>query len=211
MDYKSFDIEIKDIDQEGKFSGYASTFGNKDLVGDIVQKGAFLKTLQKGADKVLMLWQHDSDKIVGEFTKLHEDEKGLFFEGQLFIKNIQQATEAHFLMLKRLIKSVSIGFRIEEKAFDQNNNRLLKEIDLIEISLVTFPANPEATIDRVKSVDDLTVRDFEQVLRDAGLSKKQAKTFISSGYKAMLGRDDLNEDEQKNTDTSDLLEFLKTK
>ena len=211
MDYKSFDIEIKGIDQEGKFSGYASTFGNKDLVGDIVQKGAFLNTLRKGADKVLMLWQHDSDKIVGEFTKLHEDEKGLFFEGQLFIKNIQQATEAHFLMLKRLIKSVSIGFRIEEKAFDQNNNRLLKEIDLIEISLVTFPANPEATIDRVKSIEDMTEREFEKSLRDVvGLSKTQAKALMSEGYTAM-SRDDSKPKEEKTNNLSELLTYLKTK
>jgi len=130
MEYKSFDFEIKEIDEEGKFSGYASTFGNVDLVGDIVQKGAFLKTLQKGADSVFMFWQHDSSVIVGEYTKLLEDEKGLFFEGQLFIKDIRQATEAHFLMRKGLIKSVSIGFRLEEKTYDQSNNRLLKQIDL---------------------------------------------------------------------------------
>ena len=210
MEYKSFDFEIKGIDEAGKFSGYASTFGNVDLVGDIVQKGSFLKTLQKGADKVFMFWQHDSSVIVGEFTKLVEDEKGLFFEGQLFIKNIQQATEAHFLMRKGLIKSVSIGFRLDEKSFDQNNNRLLKEIDLMEISLVTFPANPEATIDRVKSLDDMTEREFEKSLRDVvGLSKKQSKALMSGGYKAM-SRDD-SEPEQKTNNLSEVLNHFKNK
>ena len=210
MDYKSFDIEIKAIDEEGKFSGYASTFGNVDLVGDIVQKGAFVKTLQKGADKILMLWQHKSDEIVGEFTTLVEDEKGLFFEGQLFLKNIQRSTEAHFLMLKRLIKAVSIGYRIEEKSFDNNNNRLLKQVDLIEISLVTYPANPEATIDRVKSADQMSEREFEKSLRDVvGLSQKQAKALMSGGFKAM-NRDD-SEEQEKSSDLSVMLEYLKTK
>ncbi len=210
MDYKSFDIEIKGIDQEGKFSGYASTFGNVDLVGDIVQKGAFLNTIQKGASKVFMFWQHDPTIIVGEFTKLVEDAKGLFFEGQLFIKNIQQAAEAHFLMLKGLIKSVSIGYSIEEKAYDQNNNRLLKQVDLMEISLVTFPANPKATIDSVKSVNEMTEREFEKSLRDVvGLSQKQAKALMSGGFKAM-NRDDSKE-EKKDNDLGDVLNYFKNK
>ena len=211
MEYKSLDFEIKAINDEGVFSGYASTFGNVDLVGDIVQKGAFMKTLTKGVNSVLMLWQHDNSQIVGEFTRLEEDEKGLFFEGKLFVKDIKQAAEAHFLMLKKLIKAVSIGYRIESKSFDSAGNRLLKQVDLMEISLVTFPANPEATIDAVKSVEDMTAREFEKSLRDViGLSQKQAKALMSGGYKAMQ-RDVDELDEQKSSDLSEVLEFLKNK
>lgn len=211
MEYKSLDFEIKAINDEGVFSGYASTFGNVDLVGDIVQKGAFIKTLTKGVTGVLMLWQHDNSQIVGEFTRLEEDEKGLFFEGKLFVKDIKQAAEAHFLMLKKLIKAVSIGYRIESKSFDAAGNRLLKEVDLMEISLVTFPANPEATIDAVKSVDDMTEREFEKSLRDVcDLSQKQAKALMSGGYKAMK-RDVDKLDEQKSSDLSEVLEYLNNK
>ena len=75
MEYKSLDFEIKAINDEGVFSGYASTFGNVYLVQDIVQKGAFLKSLQKGLNNVLMLWQHDISELIGEFIRLEEDEK----------------------------------------------------------------------------------------------------------------------------------------
>ena len=190
MERKDFSLEIKSIDEKGHFSGYASTFGNEDLVGDIVVKGAFTKTLKQGAHSVMMFWQHKSDEIVGEFTKLVEDEKGLFFEGQLFLKDIVRAKEAHFLMLKKLIKAVSIGYRIEEKAFDGNGARLLKQISLHEISLVTYPANPSATINSVKTINDMTEREFEKRLRDdAGLSQKQAKALMSCGYKGLKEQD----------------------
>lgn len=206
---KEFDIDIKGIDDAGKFSGYASTFGNEDLVGDIVQKGAFTKTLLKGPESVQMFYQHDSTKIIGEYTKLYEDEKGLFFEGQLYIKDIQLARETHFLMQKRKIKAVSIGYRIESKSFDGEGRRLLKEVALEEISPVTYPANTLASIDSVKSVEDMTEREFEKSLRDVmRLSQKQAKALISGGYAAM-NRDD--SEQTKSSDAGDLLAYLKTK
>ena len=186
LEHKDFKFDIKGIDDEGKFSGYASTFGNEDRVGDIVQKGAFTKTLQKGVGAVQMFYQHDSSEIIGEFTKLHEDEKGLFFEGQLFIKEIKRAQEAHFLMQKNKLKAVSIGYRIESKGYDDAGRRLLKQVDLMEISVVTYPANPEATIDRVKSIKDMTVKEFEDCLRDAGLSRREARAVIADGYKGLV-------------------------
>ena len=208
LETKDFTFDIKGIDDEGKFSGYASTFGNEDLVGDIVQKGAFTKTLLKGAEAVQMFYQHDSAEIIGEFTKLHEDEKGLFFEGQLFVKKIQRAKEVHFLMQKNKLKAVSIGYRIESKSFDADGRRLLKQVDLMEISVVTYPANPEATIDRVKSISEMSEREFEKSLRDVvGLSQKQAKALMSGGFAAM-NRDDSQQDE-KSSDLGDLLSYLK--
>ena len=209
LEHKDFKFDIKGIDDEGKFSGYASTFGNEDLVGDIVQKGAFTKTLLKGAESVQMFYQHDSTKIIGEYTKLVEDEKGLFFEGQLYIKDIQLARETHFLMQKRKIKAVSIGYRIESKSFDGDGRRLLKQVDLEEISPVTFPANPQASIDQVKSVEDMTEREFEKSLRDVvGLSQKQAKALMSGGFAAM-NRDD-SEQEEKSSEWNESCKKLES-
>lgn len=211
MERQDFNLEIKAIDESGVFSGYASTFGNEDLGGDIVQKGAFTKTLSKGAESVLMFYQHDSAEIIGEFTKLHEDEKGLFFEGKLFIDDIQRAKETRFLMQKKKLKAVSIGYTIESKGFDADGRRLLKEIDLKEISVVTFPMNEMATIDAVKSVEEMTEREFEKSLRDVvGLSQKQAKALMSGGYAAM-NRDDSQQKENESSDASDILAYLNNK
>lgn len=210
MEHKDFNLEIKAIDETGVFSGYASTFGNEDLGGDIVQKGAFTKTLTKGADSVLMFYQHDSAEIIGEFTELKEDSKGLFFEGKLFIDDIKRAQETHFLMQKKKLNAVSIGYRIESKGFDSEGRRLLKEIDLKEISVVTFPMNEMATIDNVKDAEDLTEREFEKSLRDVvGLSQKQAKALMSGGFAAM--KRDVSEQQEKSSDVSDFLAYLKQK
>ena len=210
MEHKDFNLEIKAIDDSGVFSGYASTFGNEDLGGDIVQKGAFTKTLTKGADSVLMFYQHDSAEIIGEFTQLKEDSKGLFFEGKLFIDDIKRAQETHFLMQKKKLKAVSIGYRIESKGFDSEGRRLLKEIDLKEISVVTFPMNELATIDSVKAVEELTERQFEKSLRDVvGLSQKQAKALMSGGFAAMK-RDVSEQEEEKSSEWNEFCNKLKS-
>ena len=207
LEQKRCKLDIKSIDDEGKFSGYASTFGNEDLGGDIVQKGAFTKTLLKGAGEVKMFYQHDSSEIIGKFTRLTEDEKGLHFEGQLYIKDILRAKEARFLMQEGQLGAVSIGYRIESKGFDPDGRRLLKEIDLKEISVVTFPMNEMATIDRVKSVEDMTEREFEKSLRDVnGLSQKQAKALMSGGFAAMNRDDSQQKESSEWTDLCSRLE-----
>lgn len=207
MEHKSFDIEVKNIDEQGRFTAYASTFGNKDRVDDIVVKGAFTKTLERTNLKdIFMFWQHKTDVIIGEWISMVEDEKGLLVEGQLFIDNIQQAKEAFFLMKQGLIKKLSIGFALIKKSFD-SGIRMLEEIDLKEISPVTFPANEEADILGVKNMKDLDIRQFEQKLRDVGLSQKEAKAVCADGFKG-LQRDDVNEEENK-ADWSDVIKHIK--
>ena len=190
MEHKNLNFEIK-AHEDGSFVGYGSTFGNVDLVGDIVQKGAFVKSLaKKGAAGVKMFLQHNSNDIIGKFTEIFENEKGLVVKGQFFLGNIQKADETHFLMKEGEITQFSIGYRVISKSFDGNGNTLLKEIDLIEVSPVTFPANPEAQLVGVKTINDMTEREFEKRLRDdAGLSQKQAKALMSCGYKGLKEQD----------------------
>lgn len=210
IERKHFDLEIKNIDEKGVFQAYASTFGNTDLVDDIVEKGAFIKSLEnRPAQEVLMLWQHDNSEIIGEWKSMQEDEKGLLVEGKLFIEDIQQAKEAFFLMKKKLIKKLSIGFKIVSKAFE-SGKRLLKEVDLIEVSVVTFPANPEADIIGVKNMKDLTIRQFEQKLRDVGFSQNEVKHISAEGFKG-LQRDvaDIEQQENKTDDWSEVTKYLK--
>jgi hypothetical protein len=96
------------------------------------------------------------------------------------------------------ITQFSIGYRVISKAFDGNGNTLLKEIDLIEVSPVTFPANPEAQLVGVKSIKELTEREFEKRLRDdAGLSQKEAKSLMALGYKGLKEQDAVEDLEEK--------------
>lgn len=209
METKNYEFEIKNINEKGIFQAYASTFGNADLIDDVVQKGAFLKSLQsRPAKDVLMFWQHKSDVIVGEWLSMKEDDHGLLVEGQLFIDDIQQAKEAFFLMKKKLIKKLSIGFQLVKKSFD-NGKRFLDEIDLLEVSLVTFPCNEEASILGVKAAE-MSEKDFERKLRDAvGLSRSEAKTLMSRGFKALGQRDaDKSEKEQQEADEAKFIKLM---
>lgn len=177
---KSFPFEIKTISETGAFTGYASVFGNEDLWGDIVVAGAFSKSIAE--KKPAMLWQHNSDEPIGIWAVIKEDEKGLYVEGQLLIDGVAKAKEAYELLAAKAISGLSIGYRAvswEWRKKDDSNDevRLLKEIDLWEISLVTFPANTEARVGDVKDLN--TLRDIEGFLRDAGCSRNEAKGIIA--------------------------------
>lgn len=210
MERKNLNFEIK-AHEDGTFVGYASTFGNVDFVGDIVVKGAFVKSLEKkGASGVKMFLQHDSNDIIGKFTEIYEDEKGLVIKGRFFLGDIQKASETHFLMKQGEITQFSIGYRVISKAFDSNGNTLLKEIDLIEVSPVTFPANPEAQLVGVKSAKDMSKKELEQKLRDVGFSQKDAKRFIADGYKGLKERDAVEDLEAKQkADEAEFINLMK--
>jgi hypothetical protein len=184
-------IKATDIQGDGRFSGYASTFGGEpDSYGDVIAPGAFQASLGSngyGGNGVKMLWQHDADDPIGMWTVLREDSKGLYVEGQLVLE-VQKAKEAYALLKVGAVNTMSIGFRI--KAFSEDRDkgvRTLEEIELYEISLVTFPANVNATITSVKTATKQEVetamrdaREFESLLRDAkGLSREAAKMVVS--------------------------------
>lgn len=208
MEHKNLNFEIK-AHEDGSFVGYGSTFGNVDLVGDIVQKGAFTKSIQsKGAAGVKLFLQHNSNDIIGKFTDIYEDEKGLVIKGQFFLGNIQKADETHFLMKEGEITQFSIGYRVISKAFDGNGNTLLKEIDLIEVSPVTFPANPEAQLVGIKSIKEMSKKELEKILRDVGFSQKEAKGFISVGFDGLKERDAVNDHNKQEADEATFINLM---
>ena len=189
--YKSLSLELKrEPDADGNFEGYASVFGVVDQGMDVVERGAFMKTL--GRRKVKMLWQHETDSPIGVWDDIHEDERGLFVKGRL-LKEVDKGREAMALLRAGAIDSMSIGYRtIEAIAEGDGRVRKLTEIDLFEISLVTFPMLPDAKVTAVKSIE--TERDFEKFLRDAGYSRKEAVALTLHGYKALLKQRDAGED-----------------
>lgn len=191
-----FDIEadikaIKDEDEEGGFEGYASVFGNADLGNDVVVEGAFSKSIaRRGAKGVKMLYQHDAKQPIGVYDEITEDERGLRVKGRLAL-GTQRGREVYELMKMGAIDGLSIGYRVDAKGYDYDDKRkrrYLKSVDLMEISAVTFPMNPKARVQAVKS--DRTIREWESFLRDeGGLSRNEAKAGAAALTKTLDQRD----------------------
>lgn len=147
--------EIKSIsDKNGKFYGYASVFNVKDSYDDIILNGAFKDSLEsKNINDIKLLWQHKKDKIIGKFNIIREDSVGLYVEGEL--ENINNENINIYSYIKnRFINGLSIGYRVKDASFDNKGCRILKKVDLIEISLVSSPANKYSEITYCKSVKD---------------------------------------------------------
>lgn len=184
----------------GTFSGYGAVFGNKDSYGDVIQKGAFKATLKDWRTKKRfppMLLQHgggffggSSDDLVpiGKWTSMEEDDTGLLVEGELLGLSTDRGTYIYEGMKAGVLDGMSIGYIAREVAYGKNPEdppRTLKKLDLVELSVVTFPANDEARIEDVKATD-VTERDFERwLMRDAGFTRSEAIVVINEGFKAL--------------------------
>tara|TARA_B110000971_G_scaffold163369_1_gene167181 strand:- start:1006 stop:2046 length:1041 start_codon:yes stop_codon:yes gene_type:complete len=188
-----FESEIKAESSKGIFTGYGSIFGNEDQGNDIMQKGAFTKSLvNRPVSKVKMLYQHKTDEPIGVFTDMYEDSKGLFVKGQLAM-GTQKGREAYELLKMGALDGMSIGFRAdpEKQGYNENKRgvRTLKEVDLMEISLVTFPMNESALIETVKG-NAKNIREWEKILREAGgLSRTEAKIGAKALSESLSQRD----------------------
>lgn len=180
IEQKFIDITDFSIKSDGsEIEGYASVFGNLDSYKDIVEKGAFSKTIKRRKPK--MLWQHRQDMPIGIWEVAKEDDKGLLVKGKF--ANTGGGNDAKELARMGAVDGLSIGFAVKVAEFDEKKGtRKLKEIDLFEVSLVTFPANDKATVTSVKSEDINTIRDFERFLRDAGFSKADSVRIASRGF-----------------------------
>lgn len=148
----AIELDVKAISDEGVFTGYASTFNNEDLGKDVVLPGAFTKSLERRpAGRVKLLRGHDQSEPIGVWTDIREDAKGLRATGKLILDTVK-GRETYALMKAGAMDGLSIGFRSLKDTFDRVKGvRFLKELDLPEISIVTFPMNPRATVSTVKS------------------------------------------------------------
>lgn len=190
----SFALEVKADDDARTIEGFASVFNNIDSYSDVVMPGAFAKSLSKRVP--VMLWQHNSDQPIGVWDDFMEQEKGLFIKGTIL--PTQLGNDAYTLAKAKAIKGMSIGYSpLKWEIDDKKGVRKLTEVDLWEVSLVTFPANEKAQITRVKSDDGTLIdeRAFEEFLRDAGFSRKEAKIIVSEGYRAIPRQRDAEAEE----------------
>lgn len=195
MKTKDFALQVKDLSDDGTFEGYGSIFGNVDSYGEKVVPGAFVESLarhKRQGTAVRMLWQHNPSEPIGVWDDLAEDAKGLWGRGRLILE-IQKAREVQALMKMKAIGGLSIGYA-EVKVTPEKGVRNLEKLDLWEISPVTFPANDRARIESVKSErmdefarrlrdgDPMPIKEFEDILREAGVPKALAVQIASVGY-----------------------------
>jgi len=178
-------LQIKRLDDR-EFEGHGSTFGNEDLGGDIVMPGAFKRSLaqhREAGQLPQMFWMHRSDKVPGKWLSMKEDKKGLKVKGTL--AETPLGDEIRTLLQMDAVRGLSIGYRTIDQDFDDEGRRLLKEIELWEVSVVSLPMNPLAQVAHAKSQLSATgeyvptSREFERILRDVGCSQMVAKRILS--------------------------------
>ncbi len=147
-------------------SGYASLFGKSDQGGDIVEPGAYEASLANGR-QVKMLWQHDPAQPIGVWDEVREDAKGLWVKGRL-LTDVAKGREAASLIGAGAIDGLSIGYRTVKARKDDKGGRLLSELELWEVSLVTFPMLPDARVG-AKGDDpaETTMRDLAAAFENA--------------------------------------------
>lgn len=194
------------LKEDGTIEGWGSIYGNKDAYGDVVLQGAYDKSLiDNPITNVKMLWQHKSDQPIGKWDEAITAGKGLYLKGRILVnRGIEEADKAYTLVKEGIVDGLSIGYQIKEHVWDSKTETLnLVELALKETSLVTFPANELSLITEIKSIEGLAIfkRDIEGILRDGGLSKKEALAIISHGVKCNL-------ESQSDSDDSDELKGI---
>lgn len=152
-EYKAVSFVLESADEKtGEFSGYASVFGNVDGGGDIVEPGAFAKTIAEDFARIKILSQHNQYELpIGKPLELREDEKGLYIRGK--ISDTQSGRDVQTLLKDGVLNELSIGYDAVDYTIDESTGiRHLKQIKLWEVSIVTWAMNDQATIDDVKSM-----------------------------------------------------------
>ncbi|MCA3265887.1 MAG: HK97 family phage prohead protease [Azospirillum sp.] len=177
---RAFAFELREAGADGVLEGYGAVFDTRDSYDDIIAKGAFKASLAahaKAGTMPAMLWQHDPSEPIGVWTDMTEDARGLRVKGQLIVET-ERGRAALALLRKGALNGLSIGFVSREWTYDAETEiRTLTDIDLWEVSLVTFPAQALARITSVKSAAIAGVTTFrlaEKALRDAGFSEDAA-------------------------------------
>lgn len=214
MQTKDFALSIKELSEDGTFEGYGSVFNNQDYGGDIVAPGAFtdsINLLKKKERALPVLWQHNSDNPIGVYDEFYEDAKGLYVKGRLLL-TVQRGKEAYDLLKAGAVTGLSIGYGVQKYEMDTETYvRTLTELELYEVSLVTFPMNDDARVSAVKERIAAgvlpTLKQFEEILREAGFSKSQATAIAGGGLKKLLRSESAPETEAK--ELADVLQNFK--
>lgn len=159
------DVDLKFAGDKGTFSGYASVFNGVDSYGDTIVPGAYKKTLKNRQRPVMMRWQHYGP-VIGKWTAMGEDEKGLWMEGEL-TPGHSLAADVYASMKHGAVNGLSIGFRPVQVRELGDGRRELKEIDLVEVSIVEEPADLSARVGNVKAASEGAIKNAAKWLQKA--------------------------------------------
>jgi HK97 family phage prohead protease len=157
------------ISEGAGVAGYASVFGVRDQGGDVVAPGAYaasLAALRTAGRRVKMLWQHDPAQPIGVWDEVREDGRGLHVKGRLLV-DVARGREAVTLIGAGAIDGLSIGYRVKRAERGPDGVRRLLELELWEVSLVTFPMLPEARVGAKGDASDPLLRDLAEIFEDA--------------------------------------------
>lgn len=214
---KKFVRTKADDDQFFYIEGYASTFGNVDRGGDVIIKGAFSSSITSNTPS--FLWIHDFGDVIGVVEEIKEDNIGLFVKCKIPRKDSLVQGRVIPQIDIGSVKSFSIGYWAKEYKYDDDGNRVISEIELLEVSLVPLPMNPSAVITSAKTLDIDAAkeiqnkRDFERALRDLGCSQKAA-VYLSAHFNMPESSDSNSDSELKSllnelNELNDLTQKLK--
>lgn len=193
MQFKTTFTEIKANDSN-MISGHGSFFHNIDSHKDIVMPGAFTKTLKENKNRIKILWQHDSYEPIGKPINIYEDEKGLFFEAK--ISDTETGVKAMKLIKDGVLNELSIGYETVKQEWDNKRNvRLLKEIKLYEISVVTWASNELAQITNAKKVSNL-LDEIKAGRMISSMNRTKIQSVIDA-LVALLGEDEPQEEPEE--------------
>lgn len=202
MEYKQSRVEIKAVDDEQRIVSAIVSTSDLDDGGDIIMPGAFKKTITENARRIKMLWQHKSDTPIGKPVFMEEMPSG-GLRVDSYVSRIQKGEDYLTLAKEEIVTEFSIGYIAKEWSHDDDGIRRISELELMEFSPVTWGMNKHTQLLGIKSIEDLNPRIIEQVLRDAGLSRSQAKAIAGAGVKC------LREADQKQAQEAEALEAAK--
>ena len=192
IQYRTMLIRADGEDERSGFTGHASVFGNIDSYGTAIAKGAFKKSIKERGDRIPVLWQHDSYIPIGKPTELKEDATGLYVDASI-VTDTTYGRDAMALLKQGVPLGLSIGFEtIKSRAYEEADDdaldwseapsffatpdgrqyvRVIEEVRLWEFSVVTFPANEQATIDDVRSLAEVDLLStLTEALRDGRIA-----------------------------------------
>jgi hypothetical protein len=177
--------EFKTIEATGEIEGYAATYGNVDMGGDIIEHGAFKEFALTKDGQIRVLMQHQFSAWLGK-GMLHENDRGMKLKAKLNI-GVPRVREVYEFMKDGTLDGLSVGYDVLPGGAEMDKNvRRLTKLKLWEVSVVTFGMNPKALISSVKACDIETIREFEGFLREVGgFSKREATIIATRGFKAL--------------------------
>lgn len=181
MNFLDVPLEIKSLTEDGVFSGYGSVWNVTDRQNDRMRKGAFTEIVKNADGRVIMLWQHDTQRPIAT-AAVSQDDYGLFFDGKLILAD-PLAVIAREHMKAKSVRGVSIGYDTLESNRLPDGVRELTSVRLWELSLVTFPALPEAQVQSVKTLQDCSdEREVKNLLRERDRLSRSVAAVVADAY-----------------------------